>query len=496
MTKQSSLFLKITLAFFGIALTTSSLMFGAPNTANANRSVSKQNWMSESDEWTPTSSRQAPTDFRLAARKAIPAVVSIQVQANKRSPFFGEDSNDTSDLFGTDLWQFFGIPRRSQPMVGEASGVIISPDGYILTNNHVVNKMDSILVRLNDGREYKAKVLGQDPNMDLALIKIEAQDLPYLKLADSRNLEVGEWVAAIGNPFSLRATLTVGVISAKGRNNLDIIPNEDFIQTDASINRGNSGGALVNLDGDLVGINTAIATTSAASNMGIGFAIPSNMASYFIDEILANGKVSRGFLGIQPQSIDYNLAQALGLNKVQGALVASVVKGSAADNAKIKSGDVILEFNGRPVENAADLRNTAYMMKPGTKIVLKVLRQDQTFDVPIIVGDLSEEKQVVKSSTRQQQYDLGVEVSDLTPDLAQTLGYTEDKGIVVTKVKPNSFAALAGLKKGALIISVNRQPVENTEQFYAALRETPNDRPLLLHVKLGERSMFLSLKVE
>ena len=241
--------------------------------------------------------KETVADFRGVAKIAIPAVVSIKVKGTKTASL--DKSSSESD--SSELWNFFGIPHQDtqpQPFEGQASGVIVSANGHILTNSHVIHDMNTIVVQLDDGREFPARVLGDDPNSDLALIKIDASDLPHLSLGNSDDLEVGQWVSAIGNPFGLQATLTVGVVSAKSRNNLDIARYEDFIQTDASINRGNSGGPLITLDGEIIGINTAIATSGSAGYIGIGFAIPSNMARSFMTEILTDGKVSRGFLGI------------------------------------------------------------------------------------------------------------------------------------------------------------------------------------------------------
>jgi serine protease Do len=489
MIKRSVLF-QCALILSGVAIATTSFV------SNSAPNFSQQEMRTGSE---PRSPREGVVDFRETARIAIPAVVSIKVQAKKKSPVFGENnsSDDSFDLFGNDLWGFFNFPKRdnhrSQPLLGQASGVLVSADGYILTNSHVVNGMDSISVQLHDGREFNAKVLGDDPNSEIALIKIEAQNLPFLKLGNSDALEVGQWVAAIGNPLGLQATLTVGVVSAKGRNNLDIARLEDFIQTDAAIYRGNSGGPLVTLDGQVIGINTAIATNSAAGYMGIGFAIPSNIARHVMDEILSNGKVSRGFLGVTLQSIDYNLAQAFGLNRIEGAIVTNVLKGSPAEQAGIKVEDIILDYDNHHVENAASLRNAIYMMRPGIQTRLTILRQGQIIHLPLEIGNYSED-QLTSSTNSVQQSQLGFEVGGLTPDLASALGYANERGVVITKINPNSIADLAGLKKGALILSVNRKKVENTEQFYAALKETPKDRPALFQIKQGDQYLFISLK--
>lgn len=480
---------KITLALSGIACTLLSF--------NSTPSTQQRG---QTEESRAHSGKEQIADFRGVARKAIPAVVSIKVQTKKKTSALSDDSyQDPFDFFGgngNDLWKFFGLPKRgestrSQPLVGQGSGVIVSSDGYILTNSHVVNEMDSINILLNDGREFPAKVLGQDTDSDLALIKIDALELPYLTLGDSDELEVGQWVAAIGNPFGLQATLTAGVVSAKSRNNLDIVPYADFIQTDAAINRGNSGGPLLTLDGEVIGINTAIATNASSGYMGVGFAIPSNMAKHVMDEILSDGKVTHGFLGVGLQSIDYHLAQAFGLKKVEGALVTNVLKDSPAEKAGLQTEDIIIAYNGRPVENAATLRNAVYMMKPGTQIKLTILRKDQQIEVPVSVGH-SEENPTTISTTQKNQ--LGIEVENLTSEIARSFGYAEEQGVIISKVNPNGVAAMAGLKKGALILSVNRNKVTNVNDYNKAVAETPKDRPVLLQVKQGDNYLYISLQ--
>lgn len=443
--------------------------------------------------------KEIMVDFRGVAKKAIPAVVSIKVQGQKKSFSPGRDqTSDPFELFGGDeLGRFFGIPKQeaqSKPLEGQASGVIVNPQGYILTNSHVVHDMDKITIQLNDGREFSAKVLGDDPNSELALIKIDADNLPYLTLGDSDDLEVGQWVVAIGNPFGLQATLTTGVVSAKSRNNLDIAREEDFIQTDAAINRGNSGGPLITLDGEIIGINTAIATTSNSGYIGIGFAIPSNMAKRFMDDILSNGKITRGFLGVSLQSIDNNLAKAFGLKKVEGALISNVIKNSAADKATLHAGDIIIQINGRTVTNAATLRNEVYKFKPGTQVILTIWRKDQEIKLPVTLGENIPETTIAAATPESNKNSLGIEVGNITSDIAQQNGNIQE-GVVVTKIYPNSVAALAGLKKGALILGINRQKVGSVEAFNKALAQTLKNQPILLQIKQGELYLFLSLGV-
>ncbi len=451
---------------------------------------------------TETIAKTVIVDFRSTAKKSLPAVVFIRVQSKKKMG--GQESIEGLDFFGgNEFWNFFGIPRRgassAPPITGQGSGVIVQPNGIILTNRHVVHDMDSILVKLLDGREFPAQILGEDPNSDLAVIKIEADHLPFLPLGDSDKLEVGEPVAAIGNPFGLSGTLTAGVVSAKGRNNLEISPYEDFIQTDAAINMGNSGGPLVNLDGEVIGINTAIVTAGAdrglggrgsAGFVGIGFAVPSKLAKHVMEEIVSSGKVTRGYIGVALQSVDYNLAQAFGLTKVEGALVTSVAKGSPAEKSGLQVEDILLKYNGLPIENAAALRNAAFISKPGSKMVLTVLRKDQTFDIPVVVGDFNQEEKLAHGPQKSQ---LGVEVENLSQEMARALGYSAESGVIITKVYPDTPAAWAGLKKGALIVAVNRQKVETVEQFQKALQAAVKDRPVLLQVREGDVNLFLSI---
>lgn len=489
--KRMSYYIKFATAFTGIALLATSFT-ATQDQGTQTVEIRKNN----------ENVKYVVADFTEVAKKAVPAVVSIKVQSKRKSPVFGDENQgglvDPYDLFGNgDLWGLFNLPKqeapRAQPMVGQASGVIVSQDGYILTNSHVVHEMDTITVFMNDGRELNAKVLGDDPNTDLALIKIDASDLPFLKLGNSDNLEVGQWVAAVGNPFGMQATMTAGIVSAKNRNNLDIAHYEDFIQTDAAINRGNSGGPLLTLDGEIVGINTAIATNAASGYMGIGFAIPSNVAKHVMEEIVSDGKVSHGFLGISLQSIDYNLAQAFNLKKVEGALVTSVVKDSPAEKAGLQVEDIVLKVNDKPVDSAGSLRNAVYILKPGTRINLTIMRKDKLVQVPVTIGDFKEASPAVSSPQKTQ---LGLEVDNLTADAARTLGYTDETGVVITKVNPNSVAGLAGLKKGALIISVNRQKVDNVQQFNDALNNAPKDRPVLLQIRQGNQHLFVSLRPE
>ena len=436
-------------------------------------------------------------DYTHVAKVAIPAVVWIKVKGSSKNYDLNE-SEDPFNFFNDDFWgQFFGKQRRwrseQQPVIGQASGFIVSPDGYILTNGHVVKDMTEIKVILDDEKEFDAKVIGSDPNTDIALIKIDGKNLPFLKLGNSDDLEVGQRVVAIGNPLGLQASLTVGVVSAKGRNNLDLSHIEDCIQTDAAINRGNSGGPLLNLKAEVIGMNTAIVTSMATGGyMGIGFAIPSNLLKAVKDDLKESGSFNRGYIGVVLQQIDDNLAQAFNLNKAQGALVAEVSKDSPAEKGGLKSGDIILKYNGTDVTNIASLRYAIALMKPGSKVTLAILRQGRPMDVTVEIG-VFPTSQPVAASVKENK--IGIEVENLSAEQANKLGYQNDKGVIITKVDPSGPAAWAGLKKGALILEVNQKKVSNVEEFNKALQATPEGKPVLFFIKQDNTNRYISFKV-
>lgn len=439
--------------------------------------------------------RKTSMDFREVAKKAIPAVVSIKVKGSGSS---FDDDEDSSDSLNDDFWQrFFGMPQgkgknqKEQQFVGQASGFIISPDGEILTNSHVVKDMSEITVILNNGKEYPAKVIGMDSNTDIALIKIDAKDLPYLKLGNSNDLEVGEWVVAIGNPMGLQASLTAGVVSAKGRNNLDLTRVEDYIQTDAAINRGNSGGPLLTLDGDVVGMNTAIVTNMATGGyMGIGFAIPSNLMKIVMNDLKSSGSFQRGFIGVALQPVDSNLAQAFGLDNTEGALVADVTKDSPAEKAGIKQGDIIQKINNQPVMDVGSLRNTVALIKPGSKISLVVLRNGKPLNLSVEIGTFPTTTAIAASAKNSL---IGIEVENLTPEMAGKLG--SNAGVMVSSIQSNSPLAWAGVRKGAVILEVNQQKVANVDEFNKVLDSSQKGKPLLFLIKQGDSTRYVSFKV-
>lgn len=432
--------------------------------------------------------------FTSVAKTSMPAVVFIKVQSTSEDQL-NPYQNPYGDPFGDDLFQrFFGMPQQPQPrqQMSQGSGFIVSADGYVMTNAHVIKGADKITVVLNDGREMDASVIGADPHTDVAVVKIDGKNLPFLKLGDSDKMDIGEWVIAIGSPFQLEASLTVGVISAKGRQNLRITDLEDFIQTDAAINPGNSGGPLLNLDSEVIGINTAIVSRSGGY-MGIGFAIPSNMAKNIMNQIISNGVVTRGYLGVSLQPVDKDIADAFNLDKAEGALVSDVAKDSPADKAGLKQGDIIIEYNGTPVKSLGSFRNEVSLMNPGSVVKLKVNRKGSIVTIPVTLGSASDS--LSTSSGIMQK--LGVEVDTLTPDIAQQLGYPKtEQGVVITKVKPGSAASSAGLRPGFLILAINHKQVNTVSDFNEAMAEVGNNNRVLILVKQGATTRFYSIKLD
>jgi serine protease Do len=440
------------------------------------------------------------------AKKATPAVVSINVKfsvQNRPSIFLqgqpGYQFDEPYDFFNDKfLQEFFGSQRKERSprqrfQTGQASGFIVSHDGYVLTNAHVVQNAEEITVLLTDGKEYQGKVIGADTNTDVAVVKIDGTNLPFLSLGNSDSLEVGQWVVAIGNPLGLQTSVTAGVVSAKGRNNLSLARVEDFIQTDASINRGNSGGPLLSLNSEVIGMNTAIVTNmSSGGYMGIGFAIPSNIIHHIMEELIATGSVTRGFMGVSLQQINNDLAQAFGLEKMEGALVSEVSKNSPAEIAGIKQGDVIVEYNNKRVDNIAMLRNSVSLMKPGSKVTLTLLRGGKKMNVSLTIGTNPDDD---KQSNSVKESKLGIEIDTLTPEMAKNHGYINLTGAVIKSVKSGSPASLAGLRAGSLIVAVNHKEIKNSDDFRRLLSESDEKKPVLLLVKQGEYMHFVSIKV-
>lgn len=459
--------------------------------------------------------RQTSKAFAEVARKVSPSVVLIQVEreseAAQMSPFgfpFG-DGNGDNFPFGDDFFRrFFGdrlpdsprhnAPGKKQPgkqrsVVGQGSGFVFAANNnktYILTNNHVVEGNDKISVKFLDGREFEAKIKGTDPKSDIAVIEIEASGLPAVRIGDYSQLEVGEWVVAIGNPFGLSHTLTVGVVSAKGRTSLGINDYEDFIQTDAAINPGNSGGPLVNLDGEVIGMNTAIFSRSGGY-MGIGFAIPINLVQRIANQLIEKGEVVRGYLGIMIQPLTADLAKSFELKNEKGILIAQVTKNSPADKAGLKAGDVIVNFQGRPVSEVGDFRNQVAMEQPGSKVEFDIVRDGKQRSVTVKIDKLTDNKLATQESSQASEK-LGLAVQTITADLAKQLGVKAGKGVVVTEVAPGSVAMMAGISRGSVILEVNRKAVNTAAEFDHAVKSSANNKVLLL-VRDDEVSRYVVL---
>jgi serine protease Do len=440
--------------------------------------------------------------FEQAALKASPSVVPITAeQVVETQSNFGSPDESLRDFFGEDFFKrFFGQPPQEQKRTVRSlgSGVIVSSDGYILTNNHVVANADKLFVVVGDKKTYPARVVGTDPQTDVAVVRIEAKDLPAATLGNSDAVNVGQWVIAIGNPFQLMHTITAGIISAKGRSSVGLANYEDFFQTDASINPGNSGGALADLNGNVIGINTAIATPSGGS-IGIGFAIPINMARQVMDSLISKGKVVRGYLGLLPQDIDENLAKALGLKTTEGVLIGDVTPNGPADQAGIKRGDVILSFDGKKVEDATQLRLMIADMAPKTKAKVSLLRQGKTLDVTAVLAERPKTTQ--EKAPEQEQPEgqtgekLGISLQDLTPDIAAQLGYEKEKGALVADVASGSPAEDAGLGRGDLIKEVNRVPIGSVREFEKAIKGFKAGEVIALLVRRGPTTLFVGIKI-
>jgi serine protease Do len=439
----------------------------------------------------PTPAATVP-DFVVLAKDLKPAVVNISTSktVRLRRPVLPGPRSPQQDFFDDFFDRFFqGQPQTPRKERSLGSGFVISADGYILTNDHVVDGADEIKVRLSDGRNFTATVKGLDPKLDLALLKIEAGDkLPVARLGDSGALKVGEWVMAIGNPFGLEQTVTVGIVSAKGRV-IGAGPYDDFIQTDASINPGNSGGPLFNTAGEVVGINTAI----VASGQGIGFAIPINAAKSILTQLKETGHVSRGWLGVSVQLVTDELAESFGLKEPKGALVAEVIAGSPAEKAGIKRGDIILTFDGHEVDAINDLPRLVAATPAGKEVRLSVFRNGKTHEFTATIGKLQEdEKETERAGASSDR--LGLNVADVTPEVAQRFGLQAGKGALITGVDPAGPAAASNLHPGDLILEVNGRETRSATAFRAEVEKTKPGEVLRLLIQRGDALLYTTVK--
>lgn len=449
-----------------------------------------------------TSLRDLNNAFVDIAAAVSPTVVTVSTEKvlrfRNRSPF-------ASPFFFDPFGDFFGdgnrrrgqdSPEQQFRQQGLGSGVIVSNDGYILTNNHVIAEADSITIRMTDGRTLPAKVIGTDPKTDIAVIRVNAKNLPAIRLGDSEQLRVGEWVLAIGSPLSadLASTVTQGIVSAKGRSNVGLAQYEDFIQTDAAINPGNSGGALINLDGELVGINTAIATRSGGFQ-GIGFSVPINMARHVMESLIKNGKVVRGWLGVSIQTVDESLAKGLNLDGPGGVVVSQVVENSPAEKAGLQAEDVILAMNGRKVKDNSQLSADIAAMAPGSQANLTVLREGRKREIAVTLGEQPANFGVRGFEPSPDEL-LGFTVETLNNRLAQRYDLDATRrGVVVTNIDAVSSAYRAGLREGDLIVKVNRKSVANVTEFSGMLQNAKKGDTVLLQIARNDGTQFLAFEL-
>ncbi len=431
-----------------------------------------------------------PPSFAVIAKKTMPVVVNIAT-ASQRSARSG--SNDPIEDFFSRL---FGeaVPRENN-LRSLGSGILINKDGEILTNYHVVRYADTIKVKLADQSEHEARLIGKDDRTDLALIKIRKStgNFPFAKLGTSAQLDVGDWVMAIGNPFGLEHTVTAGIVSAKGRV-IGAGPYDNFIQTDASINPGNSGGPLINAAGEVVGVNSAIFSQSGG-NVGIGFAIPIDLAKKVVEQLRKNGRVVRGWLGVRAQDVTPAIAQSLGLTRSPGemAVVTEVTENSPAADAGVKTGDIIVEFNGKPVPKSHDFPGVIADTPPGQRITLKIIHEKKEQTVAVKIGELADENDP-NQQLETRDPELGLRVQRITPEAARRLGLTSSRGVLVIEVLPGSPADQVGVEPADVIREVNQRPVTNVKDFERATRQGRRGDRILLLVQRGDNAVFFAVK--
>ena len=434
--------------------------------------------------------------FSEIAGSVSPAVVNIsttKIVKRDANPLFDDPFFDFFNPF-----KEFRTPKKwKEQSLG--SGVIVSDDGYIITNNHVIEQADEIRVTLLDKRSFRARLIGADSKTDVAVVKIDAKSLPTIRWGDSDRLQVGEFVLAIGNPFGLSHTVTMGIISAVGRANVGIADYEDFIQTDAAINPGNSGGPLVNIKGELIGINTAIFSRSGGYQ-GIGFAVPANMVRLVMNQLEQKGKVTRGWLGVTIQELTPELSQKFGLRDAKGALVGDVAKGSPAEKAGIRRGDIILEYEGKKVKDVGNLRNMVAQSRVGSEVTVAILRGDKEYSVRAMILELPREvAEAAPGNSREDSQNeglAGLSVMELTKEGARQLGlHKEERGVVIVRVEPGSNAEEAGLRKGDVIQEIDRKRVEKLADYNKIVAGMSPGDTVLLFVNRGGKKFYVTLRL-
>lgn len=443
-------------------------------------------------------SAAALPEFRDIVRDSSPAVVKIVVQQSASRQGHGQMGPDEMPEYLRRFFEFRGGPPSPREQMAMGSGFIISSDGYIVTNNHVVEGADSVLVRLSDRREFDAEVVGTDPRSDLALLRVEAEDLPVLELADGDDLEVGEWVLAIGSPFGLDYSVTAGIVSAKGRslpteNNENYVP---FIQTDVAINPGNSGGPLFNLEGDVVGVNSQIFTRSGGS-IGLSFAIPVSVVRNVVDQLKAEGRVTRGWLGVTIQDVDKNLAESFGLDRPRGALVSLVAEDGPADKSGLQAGDVIVTFDGFDIPTSADLPHVVGLVAPGTVVPVEIVRDKKRKELKVKVGglDASDSYSLASGGAASSGGGrLGIAVETAPPEMLERFGISG--GVVVRELVPDSVAAEAGIMPGDVITLVGSSPIKSAEAFEEAVSKLSGGSSVPLRLVRRGSPLFIGLKLE
>jgi serine protease Do len=467
----------------GLAISVNFNLFNTGHTADIN--ISK-----ESID-TLTKVNEAMSEVASAVKPAVVHIASTKTieMRSAPSPFFNDPF--FREFFGNQFRNFQQPKERKQSGLG--SGVIVEKDGYILTNNHVVKGADEIKVQLSDKREFKGKIIGTDLKTDLAVIKIDADNLPFLKLGDSDAIKVGETVIAVGNPFGLDQTVTSGIVSAKGRANVGIADYEDFIQTDAAVNPGNSGGALVNIRGEVVGINTAI-VSSTGGNVGIGFAIPSNMAKSVMDSLVKKGKVVRGWLGVAIQAVTPELGKQFGVKDGKGALIGDVVEDGPSSKAGVLAGDIIIEFDGKSVSDPTGLRNAVAALPPGKTVKIKILRDGKELTIDVTISEQPDQAQGAMGDFDNQLN--GVRVQELTPDLRKKMELpARVSGVIVSDVTDESPAA-AVLMSGDVIMQINRMNIKSAKDYEAVASRIKEKQGIVLLIYRNGASIYVTLPGE